>query len=232
VIKIRYSDLPTGLHARTVVAGRHVFLYLLPGLSAAERRAAIRRARSNGQVGHGPRLPAAGLATAVVADRIRITIGNAVAAVRTHPGFFVPVTIVLSVAVGYLFLSAVSIPFRSPLAGPSTGATSPAAAHRHSRPATAARHREPGRHGLASLAGPPIVVTGHRRRRLPPGFPLPGPPPARPPSRGPSGQGQPPEPSQGPSPGPWPGPSPSQSPSQSDSGTCMDVGPLGGCLGL
>jgi hypothetical protein len=95
----------------------------------------------------------------------------------------VPVTIVLSVAVGYLFLSAVSIPFRSPLAGPSTGATSPAAAHRHSRPATAARHREPGRHGLASLAGPPIVVTGHRRRRLPPGFPLPGPPPGCGPAR-------------------------------------------------
>jgi hypothetical protein len=232
VIKIRYSDLPTGLYAQTVVAGRHVILYLLPGLSAEERRAAIRRARSNGQVGHGPRLSAAGLAAALAADRIRITIGNAVAAVRTHPGFFVPVmVVVLSAAVGYLFLSAISVPFRSPLAGPGTQKTSPATvAPRHSPSATAARRRQPGRRGKVPPGDPRVVVTGHRGWRPPPRFPQPPPPRDWPPPPAPPGQGHPPQPSRGPSPGPGPGPSPSPSPT--GSGTCLDAGPLGVCIGL
>ncbi len=72
MIKIRYSDLPAGLHVQTVVQGRHTILYLLPGLSTAERRAAVHRARSNARVGYGPRMPAAGVAFALGADRVRM----------------------------------------------------------------------------------------------------------------------------------------------------------------
>jgi len=48
VIKIRYRDadeLSPGLHAAAVNHGRDTTVYLLPGLTTAERRAALRRLR-------------------------------------------------------------------------------------------------------------------------------------------------------------------------------------------
>ncbi len=56
MIKIRYTDLPAGLH----IGGgprKDTVIYLLPGLTAAQRQAALRRARSSARMGHGPRLP-------------------------------------------------------------------------------------------------------------------------------------------------------------------------------
>ena len=115
MIKIRYSDLPAGLHVRTAVQGRHTILYLLPGLTAAQRRAALHRARSNARVGHGPRLPTAGIAFARSADRIRTTARNSLAAVRVHPALLVPAMIVVvSVAVANVLLATVSIQLRPP----------------------------------------------------------------------------------------------------------------------
>jgi hypothetical protein len=113
LIKIRYRDpheLSPGLHAAAERAGRSTTVYLLPGLSAAQRRAALRRLRMSARRGYGPRLPAAQLALALAVDRIRTSIGRAGAVFRSHPaGSTVPVMVVSAGAIAFLALSAVSI---------------------------------------------------------------------------------------------------------------------------
>lgn len=224
MIKIRYSDLPAGLHVRTAVRGRHTILYLLPGLTGPERRAAIHRARSNARVGYGPRLPAVGVACAVVTDRIRTTVGNSLAAVRVHPAFFVPALIVVvSVGVAYLLLASVSIEIRPPRAAGPGGPLGvpfsagprypPTVSRRPARPAAgpAASGRSPG--------GPGGMAPGQ-------GGGQPGPSPST--RSSPSSSGSPAPTGPGPLPGPSPSPSPAPSPAAS--GLCVDVGPLGVCL--
>jgi hypothetical protein len=113
MIKIRYRDLQElspGLHADAQRHGRRTTVYLLPGLSAAQRRAALRRLQISARRGYGPRLPAPQLALALVADRVRTHIGWAGAVFRSHPaGSTVPVMIVSAGAIAFLALSAVSI---------------------------------------------------------------------------------------------------------------------------
>ncbi len=80
MIKIRYrnaNELPPGLHATAERHGRTITIYLLPGLAAEERNAALRRLRLSGRMGHGPRLPGVQLGFALFADRVRATIGQA-----------------------------------------------------------------------------------------------------------------------------------------------------------
>jgi uncharacterized membrane protein YgcG len=115
VIKIRYADLPGGLHIRAVASGKDTIIYLLPGLTAEQRQAAMRRARSSGRMGQGPRLPAAGVAGAVMLDRFRTTVRNGAAAMRGHPAIFVPpILIIVTAAVAYLLLVSVSIRIGAP----------------------------------------------------------------------------------------------------------------------
>ncbi len=115
MIKIQYANLPAGLHIRTAVEGRHTILYLLPGLTTNERRAAIGRARSNARVGYGPPLPAPRLAAALISDQIRTTIRRGYAALRGNPVVLVlSIGVVASVSVAYLLLTSVSIQFRQP----------------------------------------------------------------------------------------------------------------------
>jgi hypothetical protein len=113
MIKIRYRDsneLSPGLHAAAERHGRSTTVYLLPGLTAQERRAALRRLRLSARMGYCPRLPAAQLAFALLADRIRTTIGQAGAVFRMHPaGSTVPVMVVSAGAIAFLALSTVSI---------------------------------------------------------------------------------------------------------------------------
>lgn len=100
MVRIRYSELPVGLHVTAVTVGRHTAVYLLPGLTRAERKAALLRVRSSARVGHGPSLPAFALAKALAADRIRAALLTLAAAMRRHPVLLVPVTaLVLSVTV-------------------------------------------------------------------------------------------------------------------------------------
>src|SRR5580704_8387422 len=104
LIKIRYADLPAGLHVRAAADGRHTIVYLLPGLTRAERRAALLRIRRSAELGHGPRLPAR--------DRAAATARNGAAAFRAHPLLLLPpVLIVASATLVYVMLSAVSIRF-------------------------------------------------------------------------------------------------------------------------
>jgi hypothetical protein len=122
VIRIRYRDpqeLSPGLHAAAERQGRTTTVYLLPGLTAEQRRAALRRLRISARRGYAPRLPAPQLALALLADRVRTTAGQAGAVFRSHPaGSTVPVMVVSAGAIAFLALSAVSIrvihPPRSP----------------------------------------------------------------------------------------------------------------------
>jgi len=142
VIKIRYRDpdeLSPGLHAAAEAHGRNTTVFLLPGLTAAERRAALRRLRLSARRGYSPPLPATQLALALAADRIRTTVGQVGTLIRSHPaGSTVPVMVLSAGAIAFLALSAVSIqvlhvprdPGRSALAitagGPPSGTPSPA----------------------------------------------------------------------------------------------------------
>jgi hypothetical protein len=151
VIKIRYRDpqeLSPGLHAAAERHGRTTTVYLIPGLTPAQRRSALRRLRMSARRGQAPKLPTPQLAVALLADRVRTTVGQAGAVFRSHPaGSTVPVMVVSAGAIAFLALSAVSIqvihparnPGRSSLAGaaasgiplnagPGPGGTSPGGA--------------------------------------------------------------------------------------------------------
>ena len=135
MIKIRYrnaNELPPGLHATAERHGRTITVYLLPGLTAEERNAALRRLRLSGRMGHGPRLPGVQLAFALSADRIRTTIAQAGSVFRKHPaGTTGPVMLISAGAIAFLVLSAVSIrilrephgPNGSPASGPAPAAS-------------------------------------------------------------------------------------------------------------
>jgi hypothetical protein len=174
LIKIRYADLPAGLHVRAAADGRHTIVYLLPGLTRAERRAALLRIRRSAELGHGPRLPAGGVAAAAARDRAAATARNGAAAFRAHPLLLLPpVLIVASATLVYVMLSAVSIRF--PAAAP--GAPAPARAAPSGTPAQAG-------------AGPSVRFQGGAGR--PGGRPGPG-APGTPPGRraGPSASASP-----------------------------------------
>lgn len=113
MIKIRYRDtgeFSPGLHAEAERHGRRTVVYLLPGLTVQERRAALRRLRLSARMGHAPALPAAKLALALIGDGVRTSIGRAGAVFRSHPaGSTVPVMVVSAGAIAFLMLSTVSI---------------------------------------------------------------------------------------------------------------------------
>ena len=96
MVRIRYSELPVGLHVTAVAAGRKTIVYLLPGLTAAERRSALLRVRSSARMGHGPSLPAFALMRAVAADRLRVGLRTFGAVMRRHPLLLVPFAAVVS----------------------------------------------------------------------------------------------------------------------------------------
>jgi hypothetical protein len=238
VIKIKCSDLPGGLHVRVDVQGRNTILYLLPGLTPAQRKAAIRRARSAARVGHGPGLPALGVARALAADRIRTTVRNGFAAMRMHPViFFPPMVIVVGGAVAYLLLVSVSVRFYPPhtaepriVVGISKGGSPLRHGGAKDGADPPAGGTAPGSPG-SSAGLPPGGSPGSSRSPGQP--PWPGPSRSRHPSSpGPSPLPSSPQPS-APAPAPSPAPSALPSPgSGSGGGVCVQVGPFGMCVGL
>src|SRR5579864_3386159 len=113
MIRIRYRDpneLSPGLHAEAERGRRGTTVYLLSGLTAQQRRSALRRLRLSARMGHCPRLPAGQLALALLADRIRIALGRAGAVFRLHPaGSTVPIMVLSGGAIAFLLFSTVSI---------------------------------------------------------------------------------------------------------------------------
>jgi hypothetical protein len=205
VIKIRYADLPGGLHIRAVARGKDTVIYLLPGLTAEQRQAALRRARSSGRMGQGPRLPAAGVAGAVMVDRFRATVRNGAAAMRGHPAIFVPpILIIVTAAVAYLLLVSASIRIHEPLAAepgnPIPAAAAPPPEFRALRPAPRPTHPA----SLRLVYAPEPKRPGGGRHRDP--SPSASPTPSRTATR----------PASSPTPSPSPSPSASSSPFLSD----------------
>jgi hypothetical protein len=238
VIKIRYADLPGGLHVRVAASGNDTVIYLLPGLTTVQRRAALRRARSTARMGQGPGLPTAGVAGAMIADGIRTTLRNAAAAMRVHPAIVVPPIVIVGVAaIAYVLLVSVSIRDHAPQAGgPGAGSGHPVpqamapplnpAQRPVTRPASAtpagSRHRSPGpsasRHPASASPSPS------------PGPSVTSPSPESSPSPTPPLEPAPPD-SRAPLPSPSAGASVAGT-SGSSGGLCVEIGSLGACLSM
>jgi hypothetical protein len=131
MIRIRYrgsNELSPGLHAAAEQRGPRTTVYLLSGLTAAERRSALRRLRLTARMGHCPRLPAGQLAFALLMDRIRTGVGRAGAVLRLHPaGSTVPIMVLSGGAIAFLLFSTVSIHVLHPRAADQADAGPPAA---------------------------------------------------------------------------------------------------------
>ena len=130
MIRIRYrgsNELSPGLHAEAEQHGRRTTVYLLSGLTAAERQSALRRLRLTARMGHCPRLPAGQLAFALLMDRMRTGVGRTGAVLRLHPaGSTVPIMVLSGGAIAFLLFSTVSIHVLRPRATDQAG-TSPIA---------------------------------------------------------------------------------------------------------
>ncbi len=106
MVKIRYSELPAGLHVAAAADRDCTVVYLQPGLTSAQRRAALIRVRSSARIGQGPTLPRPAMARAIAADRVRTNARIGAAAARRHPMLFLPPVIILLVsAVAFVFMS-------------------------------------------------------------------------------------------------------------------------------
>ena len=109
MIKIVYRNLSPGLHASAEAEGRNTIISFLPGLTPEQRRAALRRIRHSGRMGHGPRVPAGKLMAALAVDRIRAAARTGAAVVRLHPaGSTLPVVFFSAAAVIFVSMATVS----------------------------------------------------------------------------------------------------------------------------
>jgi hypothetical protein len=237
MVKIRYSELPSGLHVRAAGEGWRTIIYLQPGLTPAERRAALLRVRSSSRMGHGPAVPPLAMMLAIGADQIRTTVQNGLAAMRRHPVLLLP-PLVLLVSTGIVFVLMSFVTFtvhahEQPQAAPTSGLRSGPG-----RPGGQGGS-DPGSAVPGQASAPGSQGGGHARHGGPSPRTRPAPSPApssiRSPVPGPTGRsGSSPTPSptatQSPTPGVSPTPSPTPSPSASSSGTCLQLGPLGLCV--
>jgi hypothetical protein len=229
MVKIRYSELPVGLHVSVKVRGRATIIYLLPGLTADQRRAALLRVRSSARMGQGPALPALGVAAAIAVDRVRTTVRNGAAAMRAHPVLLLPPLIVLvSSAIVFVLMSFVSLTVHHPAAPllprPSVGASSVPHFRHHIRTTGPS-----GQGGQGTAPGP-----GGSTDPAPSGSASAAPTVPPPVVPTPSGSSAPPTLAPTPTPAPTsasPVPVPTTA-APSPSPTCLELGPLGLCVHL
>jgi hypothetical protein len=104
MVKIRYSELPAGLHVATEAGDRCTIVYLKPGLTGAQRKDALTVARRTARFGHGPSLPTLDMAFALAADRSRTSARIVTSAMRKHPMLLLPVVALVAgiIAAGVL----------------------------------------------------------------------------------------------------------------------------------
>jgi hypothetical protein len=99
------------MHAQAEYAGRSTAIYLQPGLTGAQRAAAVRRLRQEARMGCGPTLPCARLALACAADWIRRGVRQLLAIVRLHPvGTLLPALLLSAMAGLFLYASMPALP--------------------------------------------------------------------------------------------------------------------------
>jgi hypothetical protein len=248
VIKIRYADLPHGLHADVRTCGRRPVIYLLPGLSAAQRQDALRRLIRASRLGYGPRLRASGVAFAVARDVAKSTGRNGLAAVRCHPaGSAVLAALVAAVVVCYALFVTVTVRFSPPPAGPPAAAGPAPSVSRD----TGAPGRSPGEAASAPAVTPPAVAGEHGGSpeaaasgagagqpgtgssgsgRATGAVPLPTGTWSAPGGVLPSASQPAPSPTPSPVPSPAPPASPAALPPGDPGGLCAQVGPVGVCI--
>lgn len=113
MIRICYEDFSggthdtAGLHGRAECGARGVTVYLLPGLTAWQRRAVIRRLRQEAGRGFGPALPLPQLVIALGLDRVRTAVRITGAIVRLHPAVtLVPGAFVVALVTLFVIASA------------------------------------------------------------------------------------------------------------------------------
>ena len=221
MIKIRYSDLPAGLHVSVAPRGTSTIIYLRPGLTLTQRRAALLRARRTANMGYGPSLPASGVAMAVMLDRLKVTSRNGAAALRSHPLLLLSAAAMMTATAVLVMTAAITISIRRAHGGQ---VGTPFGVEQGVTGGQQAPNSNQGHGGGTSGHG----LAGHRHTR-----PRPSGSPSRSPSPGPTISPSPsPAPSPTPSGSPSPSPSPQPSPSTSPTRTCLYVGPLGICLHL
>jgi hypothetical protein len=121
MVKIRYAELPAGLHVVTEERDGCTMVYLQPGLTPSQRRAALTFARLSARIGHGASLPPVDLAFALAADRVRTTGRNLGYALRRHPVLLLPLVAVVSGVIVVTMLAVVTVS-----ASPSSHSTDPA----------------------------------------------------------------------------------------------------------
>jgi len=163
VIRIRYEDPSAGLHAKAVRSGRHrrggarTTVYLLPGLTGTQRKAALRRLRREASRGYGPPVPLPQLLAALGADRTRRTLRIATGVIRRHPPVSLVPAMVTGVLMALFLLASISVrtmhlpagggSLAPEAAGPFTGLP-PGSSAPVSRPrAGGSRSRGSGAHG-------------------------------------------------------------------------------------
>ncbi len=152
MVKIQYSELPSGLHVSAMEHGRRTIIYLQPGLTPAERHAALIRVRSSSRIGHGPQLHALGVAVAIGADWIRTATRHGTRAMRRHPVLLLPPLVLLvSTAMVLILMSIATLtaPPRQTQAqaqGPVPAAPVPASRHGRQE-ATQPAGEQPGSRG-------------------------------------------------------------------------------------
>jgi len=106
MVKIRYSELPAGLHVAAKSDRKGAVVYLQPGLTPAQRRAALLQVRRSARMGQAPTLPRPAMVRALAADRVRTNANIGAAAARRHPMLFLPPLIALAVsAAAFVFMS-------------------------------------------------------------------------------------------------------------------------------
>ena len=158
MIKIRYADLPQGRHAQVRTCGRQPVIYLLPGLTPAQRRDALRRLIRTSRQGYGPRLRAAGVGCAVARDSAKSTARHALAAVRCHPaGSAALAAFVVAAVVCYALFVTVTVRLSPGPSGPPAAAGAPPSRPRHA----GGPGRSPGGRAGAPAGPRPAVPGGH-----------------------------------------------------------------------
>lgn len=109
MIRVRYIDqLSAGLNGTAKRSGRSTTVYLLPGLTGRQRKAAIRRMRQEASRGCGPALPGADLTVALAADRCRVGFRNTTAVIRQHPAASLLPTALAALLMALFVLASVS----------------------------------------------------------------------------------------------------------------------------
>jgi hypothetical protein len=81
----------------------------MPGLTSAQRKAALRRLRQEARRECGPRLPVPQLAVALAADRVRVAFRNTAAVIRLHPVGSILPTAAIGCLVVLFVLASVSV---------------------------------------------------------------------------------------------------------------------------